>query len=105
MKYFLIGVILLCGCATFPSAQVRQTYVDSHPSLPKETRQAILEGKIRIGMTKDEVKASWGECFQFCNYPQSNICTSFGCTETYNCCGYYFTFTNSVLESFAQFNY
>jgi len=44
-----------------PQAQARRLkFVNSH-NLPARHKKLILEGSICIGMTKDEVKASWGE--------------------------------------------
>lgn len=36
-------------------------YVEAHPDLNLVTKQCILENKIRLGMTKEEVVASWGK--------------------------------------------
>ncbi len=62
-------VIFLClglvGCATSapllrPSQNSRQEYVNSHPESSPEIKQAILEGKVIKGMTKEDVRAGWG---------------------------------------------
>ena len=37
----------------------RQKYVDAHPGLSGEFREAILAGKILVGMNSTEVLASW----------------------------------------------
>lgn len=39
----------------------RQQYVESNPELPAKTVEYILAGKIVIGMTKEQVEASWGQ--------------------------------------------
>ena len=39
----------------------RQQYVKSHPELPAKMKENILAGQIVIGMTKQEVFASWGQ--------------------------------------------
>jgi len=49
------SLILLSGCITF-----RERYVNSHPGLDDKTREAILKGQIFIGMTAEQVEASWG---------------------------------------------
>jgi len=41
-------------------AERRQAYVQSHPELDAATQTRILEGKIAIGMTTEQVVASWG---------------------------------------------
>ena len=68
MRFWLIGCIslLFVGCAaarplSSPDLPGRQTYVQSHPELSTEVRQAILEGRVTRGMTRDDVRASWGE--------------------------------------------
>jgi hypothetical protein len=40
--------------------QRRQRYVDAHPELSAEVRQAILEGALREGMSTEHVSASLG---------------------------------------------
>lgn len=39
----------------------RQEFVRRHPEWPDEIKQAILKGKVRIGMTKEQARAAWGE--------------------------------------------
>ena len=57
-------LLMISGCATFDyegQAQLRrQNYINAHPELKKETRDSILQGKIRLGMTREEVMASAG---------------------------------------------
>jgi hypothetical protein len=38
----------------------RDEYITSHPELPPEIKSAIKSGRLRIGMTKEQVLASWG---------------------------------------------
>ena len=40
--------------------QRRQSFVDVNPHLKENVKQAILEGKIFLGMTKKQAVASWG---------------------------------------------
>lgn len=59
MYKFLIVVMLiltLTGCASTR----RQNYINNNAWLSAEDRQRILEGKIWVGMTKDQLFASWG---------------------------------------------
>lgn len=41
--------------------QRRQAFVENNPDLSSEMRELVLEGKIRLGMRADLVRASWGE--------------------------------------------
>jgi outer membrane protein assembly factor BamE (lipoprotein component of BamABCDE complex) len=59
----LLCVAALIGCqATTMSKQHarRLDFVNSHPELPQELKQAILDGKVASGMTREIVVASWG---------------------------------------------
>ncbi len=58
--------LLLCSCATtsqakMPDYESRKNYVEIHPELSAEIKQAVLEGKVIEGMTKQDVLASWGQ--------------------------------------------
>jgi hypothetical protein len=71
-KVFLyIIILILLGCAAqgpnqrqMSPQQIenarRQHYVSSHPSLPEETKQNILNAVMQIGMTKEMVLAALG---------------------------------------------
>ncbi|MHC5036836.1 MAG: hypothetical protein ACYTHM_05950 [Planctomycetota bacterium] len=39
----------------------RNEYVQTHPKIPAEVRQAILQGRVIIGMTPEQAIASLGE--------------------------------------------
>lgn len=39
----------------------RSTYLSNNPNLPENVKEAILNGTICIGMSKDMVLASWGK--------------------------------------------
>jgi len=41
--------------------QRREQYLLNHSELKEEIKTCIKEGKLRIGMTKEEVIASWGK--------------------------------------------
>ncbi len=58
----LFLIFLLCGCV---SAQTRrQTFINTHPQIPQEHKDAITSGSIVKGMNRDEVKASLGTPWQ-----------------------------------------
>jgi len=52
-----LAVLAACGTA----AQRRQGYVDANPGLQPEIASAILEGEIAEGMTREDVRAAWGD--------------------------------------------
>jgi hypothetical protein len=51
--------LFICGCGPSVTAH-RQQYVNTHTNLAPETRDAILKGEVRVGMTKDEVTGCLG---------------------------------------------
>jgi len=55
---FILGILLISGCATSIN---RQEYINKHPQLTENIKQNILTSKICIGMNKEQVKISWGE--------------------------------------------
>jgi len=66
----LLGPILL-GCGTIdetfvkthnqvPDEKTRESYVLAHPELKQEIRNTIKGGAANIGMSKEELVASWG---------------------------------------------
>lgn len=54
----LLLALLLAACA--PTQQARQEYVQAHDRPPR-IEEAIMEGQVVTGMTKDDVRASWGD--------------------------------------------
>jgi hypothetical protein len=59
MRYALLALVLvLVGCG--PSKEARRDYVQAN-SRPPAIEQSIIEGKIRVGMTKEDVSAAWGD--------------------------------------------
>ena len=52
-------ILTLTGCASTR----RQTYAENNTWLSAEDRQRILDGKIWVGMTKDQLFASWGAAY------------------------------------------
>ena len=68
MKLVIIILLLFIftGCATTgplfkPSYNTRLEYINAHPELSQEIKQAILEGRVIEGMTKEDVIATWGK--------------------------------------------
>lgn len=47
------------GCATTQISS--REYVSQHPELSDSLKNTILNNKVHIGMTKEQVRASWGE--------------------------------------------
>lgn len=52
--------LLVAGAACATNQSRRQGYVKSRPELSAQTRQDILSGHIRVGMSEDQVRASLG---------------------------------------------
>ena len=75
MKAFVIIILIaLIGCMSMMGVSgvsekdrqmLREAYVRNHPNIDSETKSAILNGKIFIGMTADQVRASWGAAHDF----------------------------------------
>lgn len=72
MKKLLIILLLpLFGCASvsslienseaYATKATRTKYIQEHPDTPKDIQTFILDGKITQGMTKEQVRASWGK--------------------------------------------
>lgn len=60
MKYaILLSLFILAGCADIDMIR-RQDYVESHPGINNALKKDIAAGTIRIGMTEEQVAASWG---------------------------------------------
>ena len=67
MILYVFGFIfVLIGCAAGgpllkPGFSFRSGYINNHPELAVGVKNAILKGEVIKGMTKDEVRASWGK--------------------------------------------
>jgi len=64
--FFLLCVLVISGCVTNgelvkTNFNSRQEYVNTHPEISLETKQAILNVKVIKGMTKTDVLAAWGK--------------------------------------------
>lgn len=57
-KILIIALLIMAtlGCASTR----RQNYIDNNTWMDANERQMILQGKIWVGMTKDQLFASWG---------------------------------------------
>jgi len=92
MKKLLLLLLCLglCGCVTNNYELIRRSgYVNSHSNLSQDIKQCILEGSVRIGMTKEEVMASWGNPRD----KQQHI-SAWGITEIWT------TYDNNILTFF-----
>lgn len=73
MKIFALCILLFSGCSIMrtmdamsgiirkPSEKQRLQYASENPSLPDDIKQAIKEGRVIVGMTSEQIKASYGE--------------------------------------------
>lgn len=63
----LLAALLLTGCASIdraidaPRQNRAQSFVASNPDLDENVKRNIVEGRVLVGMTKDQAKAAWGE--------------------------------------------
>lgn len=105
---FIIVVFMLFtnGCASMPDmSHQRQDFISSHPNITQSIKNDILEGRLSIGMTKEECIASWGS-LSYNNIPYSRTYNSFGCTEIYITGNKYcLTFQDNKLISVSEVNY
>jgi len=106
--FLFILAMVVSGCATtFDYTKGREDYIAAHPKTSEQTKSDIRGGFIKPGMTKEEVRASWGipgEEYLYL-YQKSRTCSSWGCTETWEVRNTYLTFVNDKLESFTNINY
>lgn len=61
----LLFITMLSGCGITMQDRIRSDVL-SNPNLDKKTRQAIQNKAIHVGMTKQQVLASWGEPCWWC---------------------------------------
>ncbi|MHC4325372.1 MAG: hypothetical protein ACYSUX_14000 [Planctomycetota bacterium] len=101
MKAGILNLLLFCslflsGCfdSTAQNAQRRQSYLESHPNLEHAVRNAIFNRRIIIGMTQEQVTASWGRPHSV----RKNV-FSFGVYEQWIYGRWYLNFQNGVLIS------
>lgn len=72
--------VTLSGCGWAQNYQTRQRVL-ADPHLRADVREAIRAEKIKIGMTQNEVIASWGHPCWYCSGTREN---SWGDTWEYN---------------------
>jgi hypothetical protein len=64
VSLIIFGIIIfLAGCATMPyyaTPNTRATYIAENPDTPDHIKEKIMAGQVETGMTKEQVKASWG---------------------------------------------
>ena len=68
--YFFFLIFLFLGCSSItgaptnpspkPSQGERNIYLENHPNISLRSRNLIKSGLVDLGMTQDEVLASWG---------------------------------------------
>ena len=72
----LILGLICTGCASVPIAKPslasRQKYIESNGSISFEIKQAMIEGKVIKGMTKEQVIATWGKPSEVLTWEASN---------------------------------
>lgn len=56
----------LGACAIVPSLHSRLAYVEAHPYLSPQIARAIVHAEVVVGMTKDDVRAAWGDPCGLC---------------------------------------
>lgn len=76
-----LALPILAGCVFGANRDSRAAYVAENPYMEERIENAILAGKIVEGMTKEEVRASWG---QPCSYCIGTRSASWGDTWEYN---------------------
>lgn len=76
----IVFLILLVGCGAIQEANIKKQVL-ADPHLNAKIRNAIENGEIKVGMTKNQVIASWGNPCSYC-YGARN--SSWGDTWEYN---------------------
>ena len=57
----VIGV-LIAGCTVTDKAAMRRgLYVDEHPELSEAMAEALVNGRVMVGMTQEMVQVAWGK--------------------------------------------
>lgn len=86
MKINKIGalalVIMTTACTT--PLERRSQYVNARPDIPRDISQNIREGKVSVGMTKEQVEVSWGKPCWYCYGTRES---TYGDTWEYNIFG------------------
>ena len=66
-----VAIFLLIGCSAVKENTIRQEVL-SDATLPEEIRRAIDSKELAVGMTKEQVIASWGLPCKWCNGTRKN---------------------------------
>ena len=120
LYFFAFGVLFLSGCATVNSESIksvpnkdlsytalpldsetpkiyRQEFVRRHPEWSEDIKKRVLDGKIMIGMTAQQVRASWGEPARV-----QKSGSVLGESEIWAIGGHYLYFNNGTLTSYSE---
>lgn len=97
----LILLCLVSGCATY-TIKDRQDYIDAHPNISAEDRQDILNGVIRVGMSKEVVRASLGLTSDPKYYTSHRSYIGSSVYETWDTTYFSLTFKNDTLNNFYE---
>jgi hypothetical protein len=57
----VVVAVLLTACVAQQHTKRRQEYMKNHPDITERVKMAIKNGDVLIGMTKEELIASWGQ--------------------------------------------
>lgn len=63
--FLILALVVTVGCGAIHAAKIREQTLND-PGLSPEIRTAIVDGKIKRGMTKDQVLAAWGNPCSYC---------------------------------------
>lgn len=63
--FFILSIALLNACGAIEQNRIR-TNVLNDPLTPESIKSSIKEGKITIGMTKEQIIAAWGSPCGYC---------------------------------------
>lgn len=65
LALFLVALVigaLIAGCTvTDKAAMKRGLYVDEHPELSEAMSEALMNGRVMVGMTQEMVQVAWGK--------------------------------------------
>lgn len=54
---FIVAIVITTSCG---AGSRRQSYLEENPNINPKIKQLILEGRIAMGMTINQLRASWG---------------------------------------------
>ena len=82
--FLLLMFLLLSGCGIIEENAIRKEVLANDMNMSPEFRHAIWDKKIMVGMSKDQVRASWGNPCWHCYGTRES---SYGDTWEYNIFG------------------